>query len=671
MRVPGRKIWRAFKELDQFSDEQCTRFVKRAYGGPFFRLLISAFVFGVFAVTFLGLLTVMLWAHTALELDNRSKYSDAAITWTTAAGVLIVGFTAPMLALLVRDFILRSAIWRVLNLGGVCRNCHYPLHGLPLSEALECTCPECSALTVVDPALVELARNSAGQTIAVRRGAQHDVRQFWTPRRLRLAKRATLWTFLMLFVFPFVVLGLNELMVRIEAARAAARIPTFQQFRDLIPDLKPGPPVDDVKERGGAFLAAAQIQLAWEEQSKAYVREAASAPDWTGAQWYAAESLMQVPVDPGEAAPPQVREAYVQAARNYEVARAILARVEAAGALASFGELARDPRNESALFWDRESGEWGTFLYDSFAGCRAIAMERLRRSAAIGDREQADVSMRAVLNTLRLDYARPGWSSTWGVGYSEPALWDELLSVCHAHPELIDLLENAVRDIPIQPDWPRAMRVEKLRDRDFVLRILSDPALVRFNRFTPALQTRIVGPAGLLPGRIGWVDENIAASDAGYDNLIALLEAKPFARPSVQPAKQGLLLVTNRPSATQWILPALDLALARRASIPVILAIDRFRRDFGRPPETLDDPALRLRASDLVDPLSGQAWVYLVRPPAGSKLKPRNGYLLYSRSLDCNDDFARTADDTIFIPANTRRGAPALEGRDVLLNPGP
>ncbi|MGH7243492.1 MAG: hypothetical protein ACREJD_08765 [Phycisphaerales bacterium] len=30
MRIPGRKIWRAFRELDEFSDEQCRRFVNRA-----------------------------------------------------------------------------------------------------------------------------------------------------------------------------------------------------------------------------------------------------------------------------------------------------------------------------------------------------------------------------------------------------------------------------------------------------------------------------------------------------------------------------------------------------------------------------------------------------------------------------------------------------------------
>jgi hypothetical protein len=138
----------------------------------------------------------------------------------------------------------------------------------------------------------------------------------------------------------------------------------------------------------------------------------------------------------------------------------------------------------------------------------------------------------------------------------------------------------------------------------------------------------------------------------------------------VQVPNQGLLLVSSFPNATQWIFPPHDLGLVRRASIPIILAIERFRRDFGRLPETLDDPALGLRATELLDPLCGKTWIYLPRPPAGSRLAPRNGYLLYSRSLDGIDDFGRTYDDTIFIPANTRRGAPALEGRDVLLNPG-
>ena len=671
MRVPGRKIWRAFKELDQFSDEQCARFVKRAYGGCVFRLLVSAFVLGVFAATFFGLLVAIIWLHTSLELDNRSKYSDTFIAWTTASSVFLVGITAPMLALLSRDFILRTAIWRVLNLSGVCRACQYPLYGLPLSDSFECVCPECSTVTAVDPSLVELARNDAGQAIAVRRGGGEEVRHFWTLRRLRLAKRAVLWTLLTLFGLPTVVIGLNELVIRIEAARANARIPTIEQFREVIPGLKSGAALDDAKERGGAFSTRASIESAWNKESKTYAQEFTSDRAFPGVESLAAWNLMVVPVPPREPATPQERDQFDRAGRNYQTAQAILDRVEAAGALASFGELASDSRTESSIFWDRETGAWSYYLDSSFTNCRAIAMERLRRAAAIGDRKSVDESFRVALNTLRLDYAQPGWSEYWSVVHTEPALWDQTLALSDAHPELIDLFETVIRDIRISPDWARAMRVEKLRAKESLLRILAEPSLVRFNRFTPALHARFGGRAGLPPGRLGWVDENISASDSIYDNLVALFEAKPFARPAVQVPTQGLLLVSSVPNATQWILPPHDLALVRRASIPIILAIDRVRRDSGRLPETLEDPALRLRSKDLLDPLSGKTWVYLPRPPTGSRLAPRNGYLLYSRSLDGIDDFARTSDDTIFIPSNFRRGAPALEGRDVLLNPGP
>lgn len=140
MRLPLAKIYRAFPELDRFSDEECRGFVAqaskagldwttaaRAAGGVF---TISAFLIAIPLSMTIGALTgAAIWGVRG----PRPFWMGLS---------LLVGITVPLVGnLMLRDFVLRRRIRRRL-LSAECAACRYSLLGLAWRDGLV-KCPEC------------------------------------------------------------------------------------------------------------------------------------------------------------------------------------------------------------------------------------------------------------------------------------------------------------------------------------------------------------------------------------------------------------------------------------------------------------------------------------------------------------------------------------------------
>ncbi len=134
MRVPFSEVYRAFPELDGFSDERCAEFVSRARR----RHRMSQAIFLLVAVV----AAVGTWIAVGIlwGLVIRATgvgYHDALL-------VVILGSTivaGALSALLVRDRWLRWAVGEQID-AARCPDCGYALLGLPvIDDAL--TCPEC------------------------------------------------------------------------------------------------------------------------------------------------------------------------------------------------------------------------------------------------------------------------------------------------------------------------------------------------------------------------------------------------------------------------------------------------------------------------------------------------------------------------------------------------
>ncbi|MBX3380310.1 MAG: hypothetical protein KF805_09440 [Phycisphaeraceae bacterium] len=671
MRIPGRKIWRAFRELDEFSDEQCRRFVKRAWGGWVIRVLASVLVIGTFAATFLIVASVMIWVHRSLDLDNRRTFSDLQITFSTAVVVVVVCTAAPLMALLARDFVLRAFIWRVLNIGGVCSECGYALYGLAVSEGMACSCPECGAVTQVDPALVELVRNKRGVTVAQRkRSAGRDPGYFWTPRKLKIAARVFLTAFVVLFVIPAGVLGVNELIVRIEARRAKGRFTSAKTLSGVLGLSTAVVLFEDQTELTGVRKIDLELQKLYNTKGLEVAAQSnlpqSIVMNESPAAW---EFAARAKAPASDATAAQVGQ--YEADRKRDIWRsAVVAAMEGKDlrdAMRAIG--ASDPIHEPVpVIGSRDGGQvrlqftWGV----EFAG--KLAIERMRLAAEEGNHARFEESLRAALSVIGHNSSIPVLGGWWSVSRLEAFLWSSLREAIVVRPEWAAGARAIVEAKPFQPDLVKMIEVERLVERDSILSILSNPDMVRFNRFTPELVRTVGGGGPLPPGRVGWVGENIAMNDRLFDIARAQAEAPPWNRPAVPALASDLVLAPVTRMAWGWFLPSFDWSAVNRAGMRVWLAIEQFRVKEGRLPRDLQE--VELSQADRVDPLSGKAWVYVVNVNAKTlgEAKPSGGYLLYSKSTDGVDDFGRTGDPTILVSGGWGWRMPALAGRDVLIN---
>ena len=156
MRVPGTKIYRAFAELDRFSDEQCERFLAAAMRPTIRRVLrwVGCCVVGlVIAALCIGGMTLF-DMNVARGQRIFEKALLVLVLVPTVAGVFAIA--------LMRDVLLRRRMRHVINNRATCTGCGYKLLGLPVTSACMVACPECGAASEVDQALGELAVTADG-----------------------------------------------------------------------------------------------------------------------------------------------------------------------------------------------------------------------------------------------------------------------------------------------------------------------------------------------------------------------------------------------------------------------------------------------------------------------------------------------------------------------------
>ena len=145
MRIPTSKIYRAFPELDRFSDAECRAFMarlRRQVGMQLFGFLAAgAAGFGMFVATIVVQGVMYVWTR---RIRFGLSVDDAEMVW--AAIYIAMPFLASfMTILLVRDFFVRRGLrTRILNVVRrfTCRGCTYSLVGLRATGHVV-RCPEC------------------------------------------------------------------------------------------------------------------------------------------------------------------------------------------------------------------------------------------------------------------------------------------------------------------------------------------------------------------------------------------------------------------------------------------------------------------------------------------------------------------------------------------------
>jgi hypothetical protein len=181
MRLIASPAYRAFPELDAFSDAQCREFAARAAGSRARRVtrVVARLVASVVAVP------VGSWAcYVAVAVGAGMRMSQSMVLFASIllAGLLAGGATW----LLSGDLSLRLAIRRVMRIRGTCHGCGYVLVGLPVGASFEVLCPECGECTSLARDRVHCVLDAAGQ---LRFLPSADVQVapvgYWTRRRTK------------------------------------------------------------------------------------------------------------------------------------------------------------------------------------------------------------------------------------------------------------------------------------------------------------------------------------------------------------------------------------------------------------------------------------------------------------------------------------------------------
>lgn len=157
MRIPKSKIYRAFSELDAFSDEDCGRFLRRAkIRRPLSRWLprLSFLITVPLAFVSFGFLMYLFESEISGAFDAIDRalgirlggldissvlYSMLFVCWPVLIPVSVYW--------LWRDWLLRRLLRAAIDLA-ICANCRHSLLGLPLlpDRAPAVRCTECGAV---------------------------------------------------------------------------------------------------------------------------------------------------------------------------------------------------------------------------------------------------------------------------------------------------------------------------------------------------------------------------------------------------------------------------------------------------------------------------------------------------------------------------------------------
>ncbi|MCC6660403.1 MAG: hypothetical protein IT437_05910 [Phycisphaerales bacterium] len=148
MRLPISKPWRAFPELDRYTDQQCERFLAEAHTSQRRLMMIShAMVAAVIVGGVAAGIALVSWTHDVLW----RRFGTPAIIAVALSPVAVLPVIVVMLSRRTHRLLLFRELGRWRDAGHPeCPRCNYPLVELPERDCTK-TCPECGYV-------VELAR---------------------------------------------------------------------------------------------------------------------------------------------------------------------------------------------------------------------------------------------------------------------------------------------------------------------------------------------------------------------------------------------------------------------------------------------------------------------------------------------------------------------------------
>lgn len=683
MRVPGRKIYRAFGELDGFGDEQCARFVKGANRGV---------VRGVGRVVFLwmlgvGALVLALYGLEKLTGNWDIRLGRGVVYFAALFPIWTVGiFLSVLLVMVTRDWMLIRRIRWVLRNRGECVACRYSLLGLSVDDEYVVTCPECGVGTRVDESLGELVRDGAGRArFEPKFGAMIEVTPFWTAARRKWFVRGLEVAFVLFVVLPAAVIGVRELRIRSDAAVARAdRARLVREWEALIESAQPPGRAGDVD----GWTIFEMIAQRHKDATKDAANRSGTYPQVTYPDFYA---VCHPPVAPKATALmpvlPQQEEEYAKEVRARELAIRQIDLYRSTDLYFLMDEFAKTGRMVACVLPAPGQPIVGVVnLYNS--ECREISYVNCARMRLARERGDAAEFVRAAEANFAIARGLAGIPFVVARRASSE-IAHETIGECRgwfaegAPRGLAAAIQGAMERQPRPENSSFAADGEGLMMQDLMAWIFSEPARVRLGMWGSDIRAYTDGmPKNIAPSTvlIGSYAANRDAQDAMLKVLWAEAEVEPWEWRNAKLKPSGFLLVDAfMPNHGNGTLDQDRLMLSTRGFVQM-LRIERFRDEWGRYPsvEEFEDG----RAGVLErDPMTGDPFVYAILEAACPEISEaavldtgvrdlfnRGGYVLYSPDSDGVRD-CELWGELVLRPVETIRRGRTMNGRDVLLTP--
>lgn len=612
MRIPASKVYRAFPELDKFSDAQCESFVKaaaRQSGRRAIRVFLQLLVAGLVLVGVCGALMVLgeRWKAANEVLWRRD---DFYLAW--AAMTMLVSFLATGLAFLVaKDVLLRRAIRRVMQERGTCTNCGYGLTGLPVNPSGVVICPECGTTFAADESFGEIVADQSGERrfIPSPDAAPH-VRRWLTPQQ----RRRLLWW---LFGAPvgFVLLvallwGLYELFLFRQASIAKADRVTAQQAEEFVRDSQKGIAADE--GNGWEVLEAAIKEM----NSIEHPLRAASGPNVSMNPWTLEFELVLGPLPAGATMSP------AEVTQNRAFAVQLLDAWRQAGLLAQLDRISKY-RLASRPIVPTQGPLIYSLYQDWWTKRRLLSINaaRMKLATDAGDHGEFLAAFECNLALSRM------------IG-SQLSLWDRLASGQGDVLTLARLQEHAAK-YPGQP-WAlealrcverqaisvsasRAFEGEKVLAGDTLASIFSEASNVRFGMWslnpTPMFGINAVSWRSRT---LGTYSQNRLELESRLEEYVQAVAKEPFERtaPAATWTPGKYFLTDLLTPVIAGSLSGIDRQSAQRRGMLLLAAVESYRADRSRYPATLEELAPSYIAALPPDPWTGKPFRYVLAPDA-------------------------------------------------------
>lgn len=647
MRFITKTVYRAFPELDEYSDEQCRRFVSAAKRGVFRRggrliIVLLAAGLAIFVAMFVCAYSFSVLERKAWALRDYPLWS--VITFGLYSAVVFAVCLYPVIRL--REWLLLRRIRYILRARGVCPNCHYSLIGLTVSAACKVVCPECGTEGDVDPALGELVTDADGRARykpspdAIRASKPWIPTWFW--------KKLWWWTWrsvVTVIALAVVALGYNEYRCRADAATAKAEMPTIADLNAYtITQLK----VKSFKPEDNAFEYLPDLAVAtYETMSKAFPNGPPIYPDSSKGVSIVDGSSMNIEDDPDyveNRAQNQIDIEnvlrFLDAAKETRYFERMRLMVDKPEAYNTYTQPSGDSRltniRLTSLSQQRRAARW----------CSA----RMLLAAREGDIETYADSINLMLGLARMCDNEPMAISQFVADSIYTTMHSTMGAALYLRPDVEWYTRSAaiLDSAPKRNPYAFHIGSERLAGLSWYADIFSDPKATRWGKYSLPDRQDVFGrtatPYSELPGRLGSWSEIRLKYDEVFQQLEHLLSGPPGTIPGSAFAvhDESLVLSSEFVGGASFCRRWIDLALTHRLrclDFRTRLAIDKYSHVRGSVPATLQELVPDYLPAIPIDPCTGKPLIYKRVPKTRDDY---SGYILYSTGTDQVDNNGNT-----------------------------